>query len=119
MTPFDHYKNVAEFVKANWTATPFFMHGEVIEQEPPFIVLDIYPLGISPNYSEKQNVHGAKISCYEKNRGKTHKLISDVQEVFSGTRAGSIYLEEVRTEGPITELETDLYEGIVKFTTRS
>jgi hypothetical protein len=117
MTYYDLYKKIATYIDAEWTQTPMFMKGEVISIPAPYVVLDLYGIGQTSG-SCKSPVIGGKLSCYGANRGKTHKLVSDVHEQFKGKIANGIKLENVRIESPITILEDDLFFGIVKFTAR-
>ena len=118
MTAFEQYQKVANHIDIMWTATPVFMIGEVINIDAPYIVLDIYGLGVNETYSCLQNIQGNKISCFGLNRGLAHKLASDAQEAFNNAFVDGLLFERVRIEEPVTRYEDNLYLGVVKFTTR-
>lgn len=118
MTAFEQYQAVASHVVDTWTSTPVFMNGEVIDIQPPYLVLDIYNIGMDDGFSCKENIQGGKISCFDNHRGKCHKLTSDVQELLYNDKANTITLERVRIDGSIVKYEDNLFSGTVKFTTR-
>lgn len=118
MTSFEQYSKISAYITRVWTGTPVFMSGEVIDIQPPYIVLDVYDIGLDNGFTCKENIKGGKISCFESNRGKCHKLMSYVQELLYNKRADDVTLERVRIDGSIVKYEDALFMGVVKFTTR-
>ena len=119
MTSYDQYVNIATFVKSTFTSAPVFIRGEVIKIDPPYIVLRSF--GIINEHCGftgvvRKDVKGYNIFVYEKNIGRTEKLLSEVLNDFTAVvTPQGLDLENLSYEGGINRLEDDLYEGVITF----
>jgi len=120
MTAYEQYVAVATFVKDNWTQTPFFTLGEVIEKQTNFIVFNAFGIGVDGCMSGKQinNKVGYSIMCYSDKRPKSLKLASDLQMMFANKKANNLVLLGGDIKSTL-KLDDNLFETEVIFKTDS
>ena len=120
MTSFEHYQAVANYITTQWTATPVFMIGEVIEIEPPYIVLKAYGITNTSTMSGKcrEDVKGFTIFTYSTNRGLNESIMSDALDMFTMVNANGVVIEDI-TQSGVIRLEDTLYEGMLNLVTRN
>jgi len=119
MTSYEQYEEIAHHIKNYFQDTSVFMMGEKINISPPYIVVQSY--GITNEAcgftgSTRKDVKGYNIFCYEKNIGKTEKLISDVLDEFTAnSTTNKLELDKLEFSGIINRLENTLFEGVISF----
>ena len=116
MTIFEIYTNLVNVIKPSITV-PFFAKGQTINQKPPFVVVDIYPTGVSRRTTKTAQNMGCKITCYGTNPVLALKLTSEVQDILDN-KSNTIY-ESVEAVDGIVKLDEKLYFGKVKLTVRN
>jgi hypothetical protein len=116
MSHFEHYWKVGKQLKQEWTETPFFVKGEVINIKPPFVVFDSYGIGVDSCLSGTLSIRKTMftIEVYEKNRPLCKKLMSEFEEQFSNKVVAGYTIGDIN-ELEIQSLKEDLYEGRLNF----
>ena len=120
MTSYEQYVEVMRFIESEFTAAPVLMFDEAVRIEPPYLKIKSYGVANEHCGPARKDVRGYSIYCYDINRGKADKLISDVMDTFTNSATPS-KLEIVSLEyiGPVERLEDDLYEGVIVFNVSS
>jgi len=121
MTAFEHYQAIANYITDEWTATPVYMLGEVIDIEPPYIVLKAFGIANKSTMggNEREDVKGFSIATYSANRGLNESMMSDLLDAFTMVNANGIVIEDITQMGGIDKLEDNLFEGSLSFATRN